>query len=61
MRFQDVPCKLGDVWHISNDLVTDHEEFTCAIYLSLLYFEAEVMTSVNFHHVERHCLGIVDK
>ena len=26
MRFQDVLCKLGDGWHISDDLVTDLEE-----------------------------------
>ena len=42
MRFQDVLCKLVDVWHISNDLATDLEEFTCAMYVSLLHFEAEV-------------------
>ena len=42
MRFQDALCKLEDVWHISNDLVTDLEEFTCAMYVSLHYFEAEV-------------------
>ena len=32
MRFQDVLCKLGDVWYISDDLVTDLEEFTCDMY-----------------------------
>ena len=41
MRFQDVLCKLGDVWHISDDLVTDQEEFTCAMYVSLPYFEVK--------------------
>ena len=32
MRFQDVLRKLEDVWHISDDLVTDLEEFTCDMY-----------------------------
>ena len=32
MRFQDVLCKSGDVWHISDDLVTDPEELTCDMY-----------------------------
>ena len=32
MRSQDVLCKWGDVWHISDDLVTDLEEFTCDMY-----------------------------
>ena len=32
MRFQDVLCKLGDVWHISDDLVTNLEELTCDMY-----------------------------
>ena len=42
MRFQDVLCKLDDVWHISDDLVADLEEFTCAMYVLLHYFEVEV-------------------
>ena len=42
MRIQDVLCKLEDVWHISDDLVIDLEEFTCAMHVSPLYFEAEV-------------------
>ena len=43
MRFQDLLCsKLEDVWHISDDLVTDLEELTCAMYVSLLYVEAEM-------------------
>ena len=32
MRFQDVLCKLGDVWHISDDLVTDLEELARDMY-----------------------------
>ena len=47
MRFQDPLCKLGDVWHISDNLVSDQEEFTCAMCVSLLYFEAEV-SNIDF-------------
>ena len=47
MRFQDVLCKLGDVSHISDDLVTDLEEFTCDMYVSLIYLEAEV-SNIDF-------------
>ena len=32
MRFRDVLCKLGDVWHISDDLVADLEELTRDMY-----------------------------
>ena len=34
MRFQDVLCELGDVWYISDDLVTDLEDLTCDMYHS---------------------------
>ena len=32
VSFQDVLCKLSDVWHISDDMEINLEEFTCAIY-----------------------------
>ena len=60
MRFQDVLCsKLEDVWHISDDLVADLEEFTCAMYVSLLYFEAE-MSSIDLS-LFPPCSGILDE
>ena len=62
MRFQDVLCKLGDVWHISDDLVTDLEELTCDMYrYSILKQKWAILTSANFHYVGRHCLSILDK
>ena len=59
MRFQDVLCKLEDVWHISDDLVTDLEEFTYAMYVSLLYFEAEV-SNIDLSQFSP-CSGILDE
>ena len=59
MRFQDVHCKLEDVWHISDDLVTDLEEFTCVMYVSLLYFEAEV-SNIDLSQFPP-CSGILDE
>ena len=62
MRFHDVLCKLGDVWHISDDLVTDLEEFTCDMYrYSILNQKWAILTSANLHYVERHCLSILDE
>ena len=62
MRFQDVLCELGDVWHISDDLVTDLEELTRDMYrYSILKQKWAISTSVTFHHVERHCLSILDE
>ena len=59
MRFQDVLCKLENVWHISDDLVTDLEEFTYAMYVSLLYFEAEV-SNIDLSQFSP-CSGILDE
>ena len=59
MRFKDVLCKLEDVWHISDDLVTDLEAFTCAMYLSLLYFKAKV-SKIDLSQFPP-CSGILDK
>ena len=59
MRFQDALCKLEDVWHISDDLVTDLEEFTCAMYVSLHYFEAEV-SNIDLNQFPQ-CSGILDE
>ena len=62
MRFQDVLCKLGDVWHISDDLVTDLKELNCDMYrYSFLKQKWAIFTSANFHYVDRHCLSILDK
>ena len=57
--FQDVLCKLEDVWHISDDLVTDLEEITCAMYVSLHFFEAEV-SSIDLTQFPP-CTGILDE
>ena len=59
MRFQDVLCKLEDVWHISDDLVTDLEEFTCAMYVSLHCFDAEV-SNIDLSQFPP-CSGILDE
>ena len=59
MRFQDALCKLEDVWHISDDLVTDLEELTCAMYVSLHYFEAEV-GNIDLSQFPP-CSGILDE
>ena len=62
MRFQDVLCKSGDVWHISDDLVTDLQELTRDMYrLSILKQKWAILTSANFHYVERHCPSILDE
>ena len=62
MRFQDVLCKLGDVWHISDDLVTDLEELARDMYRhSILKQKWAILTLANFHYVDRHCLSILDK
>ena len=77
VRFQDVLCKLSDVWHISDNMVIDLEEFTCAIYgksrhksVDDLRYSILKQKCINlerninlskFQHVERHCLSILDK
>ena len=59
MQFQNV---LGDVWHISDDVVTDLEELTRDMYRhSILKQKWAILTSANFHYVERHCLSILDE
>ena len=59
MGLQDVLCKLEDVWHISDDLVTDLEEFPCAMYVSLHFFEAEV-SNIDLTQFPP-CTGILDE
>ena len=62
MRFQDVLCKLGYAWHISDDSVTDLEELACDMYrYSILKQKWAILTSANFHYVEIHCLSILDE
>ena len=62
MRVQDVLCKLGDVWHISDDLVTDLEELTCDMYrYSIFKQKWAILTWASFHYVEIHCLSILDE
>ena len=62
MRFQNVLCKLGDVWHISDDLVTDLEELTRDMYrYSILKQKWAILTLANFYYGKRHCLSILDE
>ena len=62
MRFQNVLGKLGDVWHISDDSVTDLEELTRDMYrYSILKQKWAIKTLANFYYVKRHCLSILDE